>query len=564
MMLAVLLAAQLAFPGADGRGALTAGARGCEGTPQIITVHNAAEFVAAMNADGPRYVNFNTTGPIVVNPSFTPHSCLTLSGATAPGDGVTIANGAMILRAGTHQVIVRHLRIRPGLWLNRRGVNRGCNAWDWRFADGSLCTHPWVDGCEPRDLGAFNGCTACAALDRNKWSNRAPDDWSGCRNVVTNNAAALDGVTIGDHVSDVILNHLSITWTGDEAVDVASKRNAQRITISDSIIGFGITCTDPLMPCPTRAVNPNRGIFLGGIYATPEEAATVGPISFHRNAIGGNLKRVAALQTVGVTEWAFNVVWDNHGESAEFSPYAGRSNVVTADYVGNTFRIGPDDLGRLRQGYCEGGDEAGRACQADRECRSGAKGRCEITHPYFLSFAPVGPGRVSLYLAGNRFLDVDGTPFELERPELDGQWDFLMAGIGGPYSKLRPLRRDAAAPDSAWKTRRLAPLDPPPVPAAPASAEVVLEAVGASLPVRDAPDREIVATWDAPAPWVLDWPTYPKPERARWPDTDADGLSDDWEIATAGDLSLEPLSDPDRDGYPTIEEWMNGTDPLRP
>jgi hypothetical protein len=48
------------------------------------------------------------------------------------------------------------------------------------------------------------------------------------------------------------------------------------------------------------------------------------------------------------------------------------------------------------------------------------------------------------------------------------------------------------------------------------------------------------------------------------PDTDADGMSDDWELATFGDLSHDAVSDTDSDGIPDLAEFVAGTDPLDP
>ncbi|MDP2898564.1 MAG: right-handed parallel beta-helix repeat-containing protein, partial [bacterium] len=45
------------------------------------------------------------------------------------------------------------------------------------------------------------------------------------------------------------------------------------------------------------------------------------------------------------------------------------------------------------------------------------------------------------------------------------------------------------------------------------------------------------------------------------PDSDADGLPDDWEIEFIGDLAQGPDDDPDEDGLSNLEEYRPGTDP---
>ncbi len=47
-------------------------------------------------------------------------------------------------------------------------------------------------------------------------------------------------------------------------------------------------------------------------------------------------------------------------------------------------------------------------------------------------------------------------------------------------------------------------------------------------------------------------------------DTDADGLPDDWELASFGSLSATPEADSDGDGRSNFQEYQNGTDPTVP
>lgn len=104
-----------AFPGALGWASQTPGGRG----GQIIRVTNLnsegpGSLREAIEADGPRIVVFEVGGVIdlgkktlrVRNPF------ITIAGQTAPSPGVTLIKGGMDIT--THDVIVQHLRIRPG------------------------------------------------------------------------------------------------------------------------------------------------------------------------------------------------------------------------------------------------------------------------------------------------------------------------------------------------------------------------------------------------------------------------------------------------------------------
>ena len=113
--------AELAFPGAVGFGAGAKGGRGGE----IIYVDSLADsgpgtLRNCLEATGPRVCVFRTAGlirftdapPVIRNPY------ITIAGQTAPGDGITLAHSGgatgftpMIIK-GTHDVVVRHIRIR--------------------------------------------------------------------------------------------------------------------------------------------------------------------------------------------------------------------------------------------------------------------------------------------------------------------------------------------------------------------------------------------------------------------------------------------------------------------
>jgi rhamnogalacturonyl hydrolase YesR len=104
-----------AFPGAEGAGALTPGGRG--GRVIAVTNLNAAgegSFAWACRQAGPRIVVFRVSGNIDLDTLLLIREpYLTIAGQTAPGDGVCIRNFGLIVER-THDIVVRHLRVRPG------------------------------------------------------------------------------------------------------------------------------------------------------------------------------------------------------------------------------------------------------------------------------------------------------------------------------------------------------------------------------------------------------------------------------------------------------------------
>ncbi|GJL57134.1 MAG: pectate lyase [Nitrospirales bacterium] len=106
-------AATLAFPEAQGFGKFAKGGRG----GKVIEVTNlddkgTGSFRAALTASGPRTVVFRVSGKIVLKDRVKiKNPYITIAGQTAPGEGVVI-NG--MVNIYTHDVIIRHLRVRVG------------------------------------------------------------------------------------------------------------------------------------------------------------------------------------------------------------------------------------------------------------------------------------------------------------------------------------------------------------------------------------------------------------------------------------------------------------------
>jgi len=161
------------FPGAEGFGTRTPAGRG----GKVIEVTSLADngpgtLRAALNNPSPRIIFFRVGGTIELKEYlFINHPFVTVAGQTAPGDGICIKNAGITIT--THDVLIQHLRVRPG--------NEGNVDADVNDAISILGRHADVDG-------AYN----------------------------------------------VVLNHISASWGEDETV--STWYGAHDITISWSII----------------------------------------------------------------------------------------------------------------------------------------------------------------------------------------------------------------------------------------------------------------------------------------------------------------------------------------
>lgn len=103
-----------AFPGAEGEGAISLGGRGGR-TLYVTTLadEGPGSLRAAVEAPGPRTVVFAVSGTIALSrPLHVTEGRLTVAGQTAPGDGITLRNHALLIEAD--DVVVRFIRSRLG------------------------------------------------------------------------------------------------------------------------------------------------------------------------------------------------------------------------------------------------------------------------------------------------------------------------------------------------------------------------------------------------------------------------------------------------------------------
>jgi hypothetical protein len=158
----------LAFPGAEGYGRFARGGRG----GRVIEVTNLDDdgpgsLRAAVAAEGPRTVVFRVSGVIRLrSPITVTHSYLTIAGQTAPGDGICLRGYPLGTSTGSSDVIIRHVRVRPGDESGRSIDGMGLGG-DHTIFD--HCSISWSidEGLDSRTArnSTFQRCIISEALD---------------------------------------------------------------------------------------------------------------------------------------------------------------------------------------------------------------------------------------------------------------------------------------------------------------------------------------------------------------------------------------------------------------
>jgi hypothetical protein len=189
---AAAFAQEPAFPGAVGWGAVTPGGRG--GRIIRVTTLEAdgpGSFKAAIEAKGPRIVVFEVGGVIDMKRKVLDirEPFITIAGQTAPAPGITLVKTGLNVR--THDVVVRHIRVRTG-------------------ADGQAKRSGW----DPDAFGTVSAsrvivdhCTFSWAIDENmsasgpRFKGRDIDEWRAntSHDVTFSYNAAYEGLADSTH-----------------------------------------------------------------------------------------------------------------------------------------------------------------------------------------------------------------------------------------------------------------------------------------------------------------------------------------------------------------------------
>lgn len=203
---------QTAFPGAQGWAAHTPGGRGGE----IIRVTTLApegpgSLLEALAKKGPRTVVFEVGGVIDLGRREVRISdpYLTIAGQTAPMPGITLIRGGLII--ATHDVVVRHIRIRPGsAGLPERGGDFDAIT-TVRGAHNVIVDHCSLTWATDENLSASS--TRFDGEDEQAWRNSASRRITFSNNLLAEGLANSThakgehskGSLIHDHVNDILI-----------------------------------------------------------------------------------------------------------------------------------------------------------------------------------------------------------------------------------------------------------------------------------------------------------------------------------------------------------------------
>ena len=224
-----------AFPGAEGFSAYTAGGRGGD----VYCVTNLEDSgpgslrEGVEHTTGPRTIVFNVGGYISLKSILRVGNDLTIAGQTAPGEGIGL-RGSEVSLSGSHNIIIRYLRIRQGLAEKQDkksavDIYGGADIildhvsiqWGrWDTVDMNVCTNITIQNCiigpgvAPQRFGCLCQSDNVSFL-RNLWiSNQSRNPKSKGKVQYVNNVVYNWGVTgyVGghsgaDHSADLINNY---------------------------------------------------------------------------------------------------------------------------------------------------------------------------------------------------------------------------------------------------------------------------------------------------------------------------------------------------------------------
>lgn len=442
-----------AFPSAEGFGRFAKGGRG----GQVIHVTNLNDsgpgsFRAAVEASGPRTVVFDVSGNIdcrnsieIINPY------LTIAGQTAPGEGVTVM---CQLTPKANDLIIRHIRVRPGV------VGPGTR--HPNLAPGSASGMSVIgQGCESRAKGPVN---------------------------------------------NVILDHVSISWTSDDLSGVYCT-GVDNITYQNSIIAESIQYHD--------GVWQGKGFLMGGTYS----ANTSMHVSFHHNLLANNQDRNPFVHA-GQLDFVNNVIY-NHANPSVFAPFTGQ---ISINAVGNYYIRGPISLQNLPP-------------NGTIRLHGGA----DVPSNY--------KAASSIYVNGN--LDTvsrpnDSLPQDAVLWKMDGGFTVSATRLNFPMvttTSAGIAKEQVLAGAGASK------------PARDATDARIVNAVltGTGKYIAQDPAKELAGGY----------PVLPIVQRPAGYDSDRDGMPDQWEAANGLSTNVaDEKADPDGDGYTNLEEFLNDTTPV--
>lgn len=316
----------IAFPGALGWAAATPGGRGGE----ILRVTTLAtdgpgSFLDALNREGPRIIVFEVGG--VIDLGGRTHDIaepfLTIAGQTAPSPGVTFIRGGFDIK--THDVVIRHIRVRPG----DKGRAKQSGGDD--DAISTVSAHNVI----------VDHCTLTWATDENlsasgpRFTGETPDEWRAgtSRNITYSNNILAHG--LGD----------SIHPKGEHSKGSLIHDNVSNILIYGNLYAHNVE-RNPLFKGGVRGAIVNNFIYNPGMRAIHYNLQGLEwgdvPYETGRMTAIGNVMRAGPSTVAGLPLFMIggdgdlliherdNIAVDHHGEAL---PLRGRYGVGRAAFI---------------------------------------------------------------------------------------------------------------------------------------------------------------------------------------------------------------------------------------
>ncbi|GAA0645190.1 pectate lyase family protein [Brevundimonas lenta] len=181
-----------AFPGALGWASQTPGGRG----GRIIRVTNLdsegpGSLREAIEAEGPRIVVFEVGGVIDLNRKTLKltNPYITIAGQTAPSPGITLIRGGMDI--GGHDVVVQHIRIRPG-----SAGQEWMSGWDEDSISTQSAYNVIVDHCS-LEWGTDENLSASGP----RFTGSTPEEWRAgtSHNITFSNNVIAESLAYSSH-----------------------------------------------------------------------------------------------------------------------------------------------------------------------------------------------------------------------------------------------------------------------------------------------------------------------------------------------------------------------------
>jgi hypothetical protein len=221
----------LAFPGAEGYGRFAIGGRGGK-VYEVTNLNDAGpgSLREAVEAKGPRTAVFRVGGVIALKSKLVVHNpYLTVAGQTAPGDGICIANYTFGCFE-THDVIIRHVRIRVG---DESGITQdGCGARGCNHVIFDHCSISWsidegFSSREGRNL-TFQRCLIAEALHIANHKKYVPGKGHSF-------AASISG-NVGSFHHNLLAHCTGRNWSLAGGLDRTGQRIAGRLDIRNNVV----------------------------------------------------------------------------------------------------------------------------------------------------------------------------------------------------------------------------------------------------------------------------------------------------------------------------------------